>query len=138
MSNTKIVPVAATIYWPFLNKVNEMSGKYQVDLAQLSDAAVEALTMMGLDVRNKGDDRGNFITAKSQYPIEVSFAKHIDSIDPSMIGNDTKATVALSAYSWKYMGKQGVSPSIKKLLITEVAIHDKGGDLEGIDLDAAI
>jgi hypothetical protein len=134
MSN-KIVPIAATIYWPFFNKVNELSGKYQVDISNLSSAAVEELSMMGIDIRNKGDERGDFITCKSTYPIDVSFKG--DAVDPSLVGNGSKATIAIGTYAWKYMNKQGVSPSIKKLLITDVEVYEDK-TLDGIDLDAAI
>ena len=70
MSNAKPITVNATFMWPFLTEVNGMSGKYQVDLSELSPAAVEALEMMGIPVRNKAD-RGDYITAKSTHPIRV-------------------------------------------------------------------
>ena len=38
--NTEAVKVKAEIMWAFLNKPNEMSGKFQVDLCNLSDKAV--------------------------------------------------------------------------------------------------
>jgi hypothetical protein len=133
MSN--IVPVAATIYWPFMSRVNDMSGKYQVDLAQLSDKAVEALEMAGLSVANKGDDRGNYITVKSTYPIEPDFKG--DKVDAGLIGNGTKATVAVGSYDWEFRGKKGRSPSIKKMLITEVVTY-ADGETEEFDLSTAL
>ncbi len=43
MSNTiKPVAIQATVYWANLTSKNELSGKYQADLSQLSDAAAEA------------------------------------------------------------------------------------------------
>ena len=133
MSNN-IVPVAATLYWPYLSRVNDMSGKYQVDIAQLSDKAVEALEMMGLAIHNKGDDRGNFITAKSNYAIEPQFKG--DAVDPSVLGNGTKATVALAAYDWEFRGKKGRSANIKKLLITEPVVYSS--DDEDVDISGAL
>lgn len=133
MSN--IVPVAATLYWPFMHRVNDMSGKYQVDLAQLSDKAVTALEMAGLSVSNKGDDRGNYITVKSTYPIEPEFKG--DKVDSAIIGNGTKATVAVGSYDWEFRGKKGRSPSIKKMLITEVVTY-ADADTEEFDLSSAL
>lgn len=133
MSNN-IVPVAATLYWPFLSRVNEMSGKYQVDIARLSDKAVEALEMMGLTVNNKGDDRGYFITAKSTYPIEPQFKG--DKVDPSILGNGTKATVGIAPYDWEFRGKKGRSANIKKLLITEPMVYE--AEAEDVDISNAL
>ena len=66
---TKPVVVACELHWPFLNKLNDMSGKYQVDIGKLSSKAVDALSAMGIQVHNKGDDRGNYVTVKSNHPI---------------------------------------------------------------------
>ena len=53
------------LYWPNLTMKNQLADKYTVDLALLSDEAVTALEDMGLKVNNKGDDRGYYITCKS-------------------------------------------------------------------------
>lgn len=53
MSEAKPVTINADIMWASLNEPNRMSGKYQIDLTQLSAPAMEALEMMGLGVRNK-------------------------------------------------------------------------------------
>ena len=50
--DTKPVVVSCELHWPFLNKQNEMSGKYQVDIGKLSSKAVDALSGMGIAVRN--------------------------------------------------------------------------------------
>lgn len=131
MSN-QIVPISATLYWPFLDKRNDMSDKYQVDLGNLSEKAVNALEMLGISVRNKGDDRGDYITVKSTYPIEPEFAG--DPIDSGLIGNGSKASAAITPYDWQFKGKSGRSPSLKKLRITEVVVYVKEDDDTGIDL----
>ena len=48
MTEAKPVTINADIMWASLNEPNRMSGKFQVDLTQLSKAAMEALEMMGL------------------------------------------------------------------------------------------
>jgi len=133
MANANIVPVAATIYWANLNRKNEMSGKYQVDLGNLSEKAVNALEMLGISVNNKGDDRGNFITVKSNYPIDPEFANS-DPVDSGMVGNGTKANVAIGYYDWEFRGKKGRSPSIKKMRITELHVYGEEAD-EGVLID---
>jgi len=53
MENTQRVKIKADVMWAYLDKPNEMSQKYQVDLCNLSDPAVSALESMGLTVRQK-------------------------------------------------------------------------------------
>ena len=129
MSNS--IAVACEIYWGFFDRTNEYSNKYQVDLCKLSPKAVAALEELGINVRNKGDDRGDFITVKSNNPIHVDFKA--DPVDVGMLGNGSKANAALSYYDWDYRGKKGRSPSLKKLLVTEVEVYE-GAD-GGIDFD---
>ena len=136
MNDWKPVVVSCELHWPFLNKPNDMSGKYQVDVSKLSSKAVQVLSDMGIAVRNKGDERGNYVTVKSNNPITPVFSK--DKVDSSLIGNGSKANAAIKPYHWDFKGKQGTSASLSKLLITEVAIYDKGGDGEAIDMDDVI
>ena len=49
----KPVKIEAEIQWAFFDRVNDMSGKFQCDLANLSDKAVEALESIGLEPRKR-------------------------------------------------------------------------------------
>ena len=44
--------IEATLYWPNLSTVNEMSGKYQVDLGELNKAAVQTLETLGVSIKD--------------------------------------------------------------------------------------
>ena len=116
----KPVRIEATLMWPFLDKPNDMSGKYQVDLTNLSEKAVRALEDMGITVRNK-EGKGFFITAKSNHTIKA-LDKNGDEV-LAHIGNGTKAVCVLGAYSWSFKNKKGVSPSLKKLVITDLVTY---------------
>jgi hypothetical protein len=133
MEQSQRVKIKADVMWAYLDRQNEMSGKYQVDLCNLSDAAVNALEGMGLTVRQK-DDKGYFITCKSNNPIKA-FDKNGDIIDGVSIGNGSKSEALVGFYEWRYQKKEGVSPSLKKLVITELqayedaeAVSDMGDD----------
>ena len=90
-----------TLYWASLNEPNTMSGKYQVDLCQLSDDQVAKLEDIGVNVRTKGDDRGYFITAKSaKFPI-TPYTKD-GSVFEGMVANGSKANVKAEAYEWTH------------------------------------
>ena len=62
---TKPIVVSTTVFWANTQTVNDLSQKYQVNLGGLSEKAVEALQDNGIEVKNKGDDQGFFITVKS-------------------------------------------------------------------------
>lgn len=60
----KPVKIKGTVYWASLKKVNQMSGNYQVDIGELSEAAVKALEAMGVTALHK-DTQGFYIPAKA-------------------------------------------------------------------------
>ena len=130
MSEAKPVTIKCGIMWANLQEKNKMSGKYQVDLSELSSAAVEALEMMGIPVRNKAD-RGDYITAKSTHPIRV-YDTDSNEIKGVSVGNGTKAKVVLSGYEWKNpAGKKGVSATLIKVVITDMVEYEsKEGAVE--------
>ena len=122
MNEKTPIVVNADLFWANLAQVNEMSGKYQVDLSNLSDGAVEALEARGITVSNKQDERGNFVTAKSKNPIRA-YNTAGDELSV-MVGNGSKAKVGVSYYDWDFKGKKGRSVSIVKLVITDLEEYE--------------
>lgn len=127
---TKPVKIKADIFWANLTTENEMSGRYQVDLGNLSPKAVEALNDLGLDVKYK-EDKGDFITCKSTRPM-FAFDTEGKDISDVGIGNGSKAIGVIDTYEWSFKNKKGVSPSLKKLVITDLVALD--GEVDD-DLD---
>lgn len=129
MSN---ITLKGDIMWAQLEDVNEMSGKYQVDLCNLSDNAVDALETLGIQANYK-EDRGSFITCKSSRPI---YAKGADgeSLRGIKIGNGSKAVGVINAYEWTFKGKKGVSPSLNTLVVTDLEVYEADeGTLPNLD-----
>jgi hypothetical protein len=118
------VKLKATVFWSFHNKINDMSGKYMMDLGNLSDAAAKALEEIGVEVREH-DEKGKFITCKSARPIRV-FDNDGDEIDDE-IGNGSKAKAIIGVFEWTYKNKKGKSPSIKKIVVTDLVEFASGG-----------
>ena len=124
------IKIKANIMWAFMNKPNEMSGKYQLNLCDLSDAAVQALENMGIEVREK-EGHGKFITCKSAKPMKA-FDEDGKEIEED-IGNGSKAKAIITAYEWKYKNKKGVSPSLRKLVVTDLVMYAGGGSAKIAD-----
>jgi len=120
MSDIKPVKLSAEINWAFFDKVSDMSGKYQVDLCNLTEQAVSALEAIGVAPRKREDkpEKGWFVTVKSNNPIKPVDEKgnHITAL----VANGSKATALVSAYQWKWKNKEGISPSLMKIVITDL------------------
>jgi hypothetical protein len=132
------------LYWPSLTSKNQLADKYTVDLALLSDEAVTALEDMGLKVNNKGDDRGYYITCKSNNKYR---AFHPDGEEvlikgrtplseddnPDMgviVANGSEAKCLVGFYDWEYMKKKGRSPTLRRMVISNVVEYTPDFDLE--------
>jgi hypothetical protein len=131
--NTEAVKVKAEIMWAFLNKPNEMSGKFQVDLCNLSDKAVGALEEMGIEVKTK-EGKGAYVTCKSTRPIAV-YDDGGSLLEGDILGNGSKAAAIITPYEWSFKGKKGVSPSLRKMVITELVPYTGGGGGGAFDED---
>jgi hypothetical protein len=131
----KKLKIKCDIYWAQLSKMNEMSGAYQVNLCNLSDAAAEALEEMGLSVNQDSEkkaDMGKYITCKSKNKPMKAFDVDGDEITED-IGNGSKAKALVGTYSWTYKNKKGVSASLIKLVVTDLVEYEGGGG--GISAD---
>lgn len=123
---TDRVKIKADVMWAYLNRMNDMSERYQVDLCNLSDAAVKALEGMGISVGQK-EGKGYYITCKSKNPIRAYDTDGM-VIDGDTVGNGSEAIALISSYSWSFKNKEGVSPSLQKLVISKLEVY--GGDVE--------
>lgn len=121
MLDNQSVTIRATVAFPNLEREDSMAGKYTVQLANLSDAAVEKLEELGIKVSFKDGDkyeRGNFITCKSKFPI---IPKDVDGNSfegmTERVGYGSVVRAALKPVEWKMGGRSGVSPRIQFMVI---------------------
>lgn len=100
-ANPKVQLKDVTLMWANLDQHNSMSGRYQVDICNLSPDDVEKIAALGLPVKSKADkpEKGAHITPKSTFPI-VPLDKNGNPIT-TKVGNGTKADVLLSYYMLK-------------------------------------
>jgi hypothetical protein len=124
MLNNDSVTIRGTVAFPNLEREDSMAGKYTVQLANLSDAAVEKLEELGVKVSFKDGDkyeRGNFITCKSKFPI---IPKDVDGNSfegmTERVGYGSVVRAALKPIEWKMGGRSGVSPRIQFMVIDKL------------------
>ena len=128
--------IKADVYWAKLNRKNEMADAYTVDLCNLSDKAVAALEEMGISVQEnleKKPEQGKYITCKSQKPIKAFDTDNDEIVED--VGNGSKAICMIGSYAWTYKNKKGVSPSLSKLVITDLVVFAGGGNISADDED---
>lgn len=119
----KPILMKTTLYWCELNKKNKFSDKYQLVLGNLSPAAVEALSEINVEARNKGDERGYFITCKSMQPIQAKTKEGVIIPEDVLIANGSEAVAMVGSYEWK--SGEGWSPSLNKLTITDLIEYEE-------------
>jgi hypothetical protein len=137
MIDNQSVTIRGTVAFPNLEREDSMAGKYTVQLANLSDAAVEKLEELGIKVSFKDGDkyeRGNFITCKSKFPI---IPKDVDGNSfegmTDRVGYGSVVRAALKPVEWKMGGRSGVSPRIQFMVIdklVEPEVSTGGGSLD--------
>jgi glutamine synthetase len=120
MSANKLPPITVrgTVYWCERSKLNKYSNKYQVQLGNLSEKAVEALEEMGIAPSNKGDEREFFITMKSNNPMRLTDADGVEIPEDVLIANGSEAVAVVGYYDWSV--GTGRSPSMIKMKITNL------------------
>ena len=130
----KPLKVQAEIMWAFLDTPNQLSGKYQVDLCNLTKGAVEALKDMGVNVMTKDTqpEKGQYITAKSvNYPIKTEDTE--GKVVTVKVGNGSKGIALLKPYEYSYKGKKGVGIGINKLIVTDLVVYEGSDAVETAD-----
>lgn len=124
----------ATVMWASTAEPNKRSGKYQMDLCNLSKEDVSALSKLGIKTRTKDNDqeKGHFITVKSLKPMTILDEDGQPLASDVKIANGSKAKAIIGSYEWNGTYGKGVSPSLVKAKITELKeyIGDIGFDDE--------
>lgn len=134
MAEKEMVKFKAVVFWSCHNKKNALADKYTMDLCQLSDAACKAIEETEVEIKNKGDEQGNFVTVKSEYPITVLDSSG-NNMSDTIIGNGSEVIVVAQPYSWKFKNKKGVSLSPKKIVLTKLVTFDAMDPEELADFD---
>lgn len=127
--NDDVKKLAGTFYWANFYEHNSMSGKYQFEFGNLSEAAVKWLEEKGINVQNKGDERGYYIVYKSaNYPFKPLDDDGMPMNQEIKVGNGSKGVVVTGIFEWKFKNKKGVSASAKKIVVTSLKEYVKTDD----------
>ncbi len=122
--------ISGKAYWAFVHEANttfEPTWSIDVSLDEANKAIVEA---DGLKWRNKGDERGDFITIKrkvtksngnpNEAPEVVDHNKRILASDKNFIGPASVVNVQYRTYEWNYKGNAGIGADLQKVQLLEL------------------
>lgn len=133
----KIMPVlSGKAHWASVANPNTtFEPVWSVDLAIEGDELNKA-RQMGLAIKNKGDDRGDFVTIKrkvnrrdgtqNQAPTLVDANKN--PMSGTLIGNGSDINVLFKTYEWEYAGKTGVGAELQKVQVANLVPYSDGSD----------
>ena len=113
----------ATLYYPSLSEVNDMSQRYEVTLGNLNNDTIDELESAGVNVRvgeGKKEDFESFIVAKSKFPIKTMDAAGNPWNPEIRVGNGTYAKASIHTYDYNYKGKKGVGVGVNAVMILEL------------------
>ena len=133
---TPHIPLPSSVFSSPLSPLPPLSPPSPIPFSPLSSGAAAALESMGLSIQEDSEKKaelGKYITCKSNKPIR---AFDVDGEElHTLIGNKSRCKALVSTYEWTYKNKKGSSPSLMKLVITDLVEFAGGNDL-GDDEDA--
>ena len=136
--------ISGTAYWakvhqPHFDQYNEQ-GIFSIDVT-VDAKTKKQLQALGLGprIKNKGDERNDFITIKRKYTrkdgTKNSAPRVVDSkktpISPDdLIGNGSKVNVAFDTYDYNVGGNQGVGSSLKAVQVIKLIEYSPSENLD--------
>jgi hypothetical protein len=134
-------------YWACIRKPNDMSGKLQMDIGNLDKASQALCSSHDIPLKDKGDDRGKFITLKGnpEYLPRVTDSQNNQIPEPVSLGNGSKVKVPFKPYEWNFKGTTGWSVGLNSIMVVEMVHFDSfdamaaedGGYVAPVQMDLA-
>ena len=133
--------IKGSAYWASIvspNTTFDSDGVWSVDVGNLDKKNLEVAKTDGLEIKNKGDDRGDFVTVKrkgrrkdggmNKAP-EVKDAQKRTMIN-TLIGNGSEVNVLYSTYEWEFKGRSGVSADLRAIQVTNLVPYNVDADAD--------
>ena len=136
--------ISGTAYWakvhqPHYDQYNEQ-GIFSIDVT-VDAKTKKQLQDLGLGprIKNKGDERNDFITIKRKYTrkdgTKNSAPRVVDSkrtpVSPDiLIGNGSLVNVAFDTYDYDIKGNKGVGSSLKAVQVTKLVEYSPSENLD--------
>ena len=127
-------------YWAAVSNPNTTyEPVWQIDLSLDKDNKKKAIES-GLPVKNKSDDRGDFVTIKRKVtskngnqnnPPALKDSQKRD-IKGTLVGNGSDVNVLFKTYEWSYAGKKGIGADLQAVQVINLIEYEEGEDFDVI------
>ena len=133
--------IKGSAYWASIvspNTTFDSDGVWSIDVGNLDKKNIEVAKNDGLEIKNKGDDRGDFVTVKRKVrrkdggmnkAPEVKDAQKRTMIN-TLIGNGSEVNVLYSTYEWEFKGRSGVSADLRAIQVTNLVPYNVDADAD--------
>jgi hypothetical protein len=128
-------------YWASIvspNTTFDSDGVWSIDVGNLDKKNTDLAKADGLSVKNKGDDRGDFVTVKrkvrrkdgnmNKAPEVVDAGKR--NMSGTLIGNGSEVNVLYSTYDWEFKGRSGTSADLRAVQVTNLVPYNVDADAD--------
>ena len=117
-------------YWAKLSTPDKMSEKYQMDVCNLSEDTLDNLKKHGVLTKNRDDERGEFITARSKFDVPV-ISGNKEDMNGILIGNgsDVKVKVGFNK-DHPMVSQYGTSMYLNKVMVTNLVSYEADTDFD--------
>ena len=118
--------ISGKAFWTKLNRKDEYTEKYQMDICELSEKSKDVLSSHGVNLKNKEDDRGEYVTARSKYIVPIIDTDKRPVDQETLIGNgsEVKAKVAFNK-THGFVEKSGTSLYLSKVQVVNLVEFKK-------------
>lgn len=126
-------------YWASIANPNTtFEPVWSIDLA-VEGGELDKARQMNLNIKNKSDERGDFVTIKrkvnrkdgsqNQRPSLVDSNKN--DMGNTLVGNGSDVNVLFKTYEWEYAGKMGIGTELEKVQVTKlIEYNDNSEDFD--------
>lgn len=146
MAKYQTANITGVAYWAAVQAPNTtFEPVWTIDVCQLEDKTKAALEQLGLGdkIKNKDDDRGDFITIKQKThgkngnEFKAPTVKDADNRPfDGLIGNGSKVAVQFAIRPWEYAGKKGTAADLRQVQVLELVEYaGSDNDDDVVDLD---
>ena len=140
--------ISGTAYWASIiapNTTFDSDGVWSIDVCNLDKKNIGIVEKDGLTVKNKGDDRGDFVTAKRKVRNQKSGALNraptlVDAQKRAMmntaVGNGSVVNVKYNPYEWEFAGRKGIGANLNAIQVVDLVPYSSDSDGEDFEVVA--
>ena len=133
--------ISGTAYWASISQPNTtFEPCWTIDVS-LDAEGIAKVKADGLSVKNKGDERGDFVTIKRKVEGKNGSNQAPELVDSqrqpmfnTLIGNGSKVNVLYRPYDWSWKNKEGRSADLQKVQVVELVPYSSDCEAEDFDV----